>query len=205
MPHPSTPWKFRNIEERSGFLGHVTHTVHLVSEADPDEATICSVERGGTDASAIDRESVIQCANQIIFVMNTHDLLVAALECNMAMYIPLRQGIIVLEKHGWSHANRFNESATLFVQKMNWKAMEAIRYHTYKEKFKKPEGHKCGVSSGIHEGVTFGTGNLDSNGYWEHPCWECARAWESQYPLEGPAWPFDHEGDKKSLKTEEEK
>ena len=59
--------------------------------------------------------------------------------------------------------------------------------------FVKPAGHTCTASSGIHEGITFGTGDLDYYGYWEHPCGECARAWEEQYPKDGPAWPFDPE------------
>ena len=61
------------------------------------------------------------------------------------------------------------------------------------KKFVKPVGHTCTASSGIHEGITFGTGELDDYGYWERPCWECARAWEEQYPEDGPAWPFAQE------------
>lgn len=34
---------------------------------------------------------------------------------------------------------------------------------------------KCSVSTGIHDGLTFGSGNLDFNGFWEHPCNTCAR------------------------------
>ena len=37
--------------------------------------------------------------------------------------------------------------------------------------------------------MTFGTGELDDYGYWEFPCGECARAFEEQFPDEGPCWP----------------
>lgn len=49
---------------------------------------------------------------------------------------------------------------------------------------------KCGCSSGIHEGLTFGSGDLDQWGFWEHPCAVCARAHEAKYPNEGECWPF---------------
>jgi len=49
----------------------------------------------------------------------------------------------------------------------------------------------CGVSTGIHEGPTFGSGELDDHGYWEHPCGPCARRWEAEHPEDGPAWPFE--------------
>ena len=29
---------------------------------------------------------------------------------------------------------------------------------------------ECAVSSGIHEGLTFGSGTLDFNGFWSVPC-----------------------------------
>ena len=31
----------------------------------------------------------------------------------------------------------------------------------------------CGVSTGIHGGVTFGFGELDDNGFWEIVCKPC--------------------------------
>lgn len=31
------------------------------------------------------------------------------------------------------------------------------------------DGETVGVSTGIHEGLTFGYGQLDINGYWEFP------------------------------------
>lgn len=50
---------------------------------------------------------------------------------------------------------------------------------------------ECGASLGIHEGPTFGSGQLDDNGYWEIPCYTCAREWDSANPnAECPAWPF---------------
>lgn len=58
---------------------------------------------------------------------------------------------------------------------------------------------KCGVSTGICERPTFGSGELDSNGYWEVPCSVCARAWEAKNGLEeGQCWPPSQELDKQS-------
>jgi hypothetical protein len=50
----------------------------------------------------------------------------------------------------------------------------------------------CNVSTGIHDGLTFGKGTLDAHGFWEFPCFECARAAEirDQEP-EGTYWPWD--------------
>lgn len=48
----------------------------------------------------------------------------------------------------------------------------------------------CGISTGFHEGLTFGSGDLDFNGFWEKPCDLCARAWEKAHPENGPCWPF---------------
>lgn len=42
----------------------------------------------------------------------------------------------------------------------------------------------CSVSTGIHEGLTFGSGELDYYGYWEIPCVICARAHEQKHPEE---------------------
>jgi len=50
---------------------------------------------------------------------------------------------------------------------------------------------KCGVSTGIHDGLTFGHGNLNMNGYWAFPCYVCARAHEKEYPEDTPCWPFE--------------
>lgn len=50
---------------------------------------------------------------------------------------------------------------------------------------------KCGVSTGSHEGLTFGKGKLDEYGFWEHPCSLCARAFEKLQPEEAPCWPFE--------------
>lgn len=57
------------------------------------------------------------------------------------------------------------------------------------KKFLKPAGHKCGVSSTVYDAISFGTGELDDNGFWEHGCYECARAWEKQFPASGECWP----------------
>jgi hypothetical protein len=48
---------------------------------------------------------------------------------------------------------------------------------------KKCGNPECSCSTGIHGGLTFGSGELDHNGYWEYPCRECAEhcddtAWE---------------------------
>jgi hypothetical protein len=61
------------------------------------------------------------------------------------------------------------------------------------KKFIYPEGHTCKVSTGVHECLTFGTGELDHCGFWERPCWECARAYEAQFPEDGPCWPHTDE------------
>jgi len=39
---------------------------------------------------------------------------------------------------------------------------------------------ECCASSGICESVTFGTGKLSFNGYWEFPCKECEDVWEKE-------------------------
>jgi len=63
-----------------------------------------------------------------------------------------------------------------------------------KKQFKAPPGHdKCRVSTGIHGYLTFGSGRLSGNGFWEHPCGECAKAWEQQFPEDGPCWPHTDE------------
>ena len=56
-------------------------------------------------------------------------------------------------------------------------------------KFIRPAGHTCNVSTGIHGCLTFGSGKLDESGFWKHPCFECARAHEAQFPEDGDCWP----------------
>lgn len=66
----------------------------------------------------------------------------------------------------------------------------------------------CSASTGIHEsfdadgsagnpwGLTFGSGNLDRLGYWERPCYDCAR-WHEQedgVPF-GSYWPIKKEAE----------
>lgn len=61
---------------------------------------------------------------------------------------------------------------------------------------------ECGISRGIHadydiaipNGLTFGSDELDDNGYWEIPCTPCARAYEITNPQYGECWPFKEEG-----------
>lgn len=50
--------------------------------------------------------------------------------------------------------------------------------------------HKCYVSTGIDDSTTFGSGDLDAYGFWEHPCSECARLSEKVEGLKpGTHWP----------------
>lgn len=48
----------------------------------------------------------------------------------------------------------------------------------------------CSTSTGIHEGLTVGQGELDSLGYWSKPCHHCARRIEKEHPHLAPVWPF---------------
>jgi len=57
--------------------------------------------------------------------------------------------------------------------------------------FQRPQGHKCEVSSTVYECLSFGTGELDFNGFWEHGCYECAREHERQFPGD-ICWPHSH-------------
>jgi hypothetical protein len=60
--------------------------------------------------------------------------------------------------------------------------------------FIKLEGHSsCCISTGIHDCLTFGSGELDFYGFWEHGCYDCARAHEKQFPKDGPCWPHTKE------------
>jgi hypothetical protein len=60
-------------------------------------------------------------------------------------------------------------------------------------------GHpECAASTGFHDGLTFGRGDLDDHGYWEHPCATCAREWERTHPEDVPCWPFVRGSDKGS-------
>jgi tRNA(Arg) A34 adenosine deaminase TadA len=61
------------------------------------------------------------------------------------------------------------------------------------KRFIRPEGHNCGISTHIGDLLTFGTGKLDGNGFWERPCEACARAHEQQFPEDGPCWPHTEE------------
>ena len=38
----------------------------------------------------------------------------------------------------------------------------------------------CSCATGIHEGITFGWGNLDEFGYFKYPCHICARDFDSK-------------------------
>ena len=52
---------------------------------------------------------------------------------------------------------------------------------------------KCRWSSGIHECLTVGRGELDEHGFWEHGCPTCARRYEAEHPERGPVWPHKRE------------
>jgi hypothetical protein len=57
--------------------------------------------------------------------------------------------------------------------------------------FQRPKGHEQHfASSTIAEDLSFGYGELDDNGFWEHGCYECARAYEQQFPEDGNCWPY---------------
>lgn len=52
---------------------------------------------------------------------------------------------------------------------------------------------ECSVSTGIHEGLTFGSGHLDSWGFWSVPCQTCAREAEQRDGVEpNTYWPWPH-------------
>jgi len=57
------------------------------------------------------------------------------------------------------------------------------------KKFQRPKDHNCEISTTISEAISFGKGELDEWGFWEHGCYECARAWEKQFPESGECWP----------------
>lgn len=72
-------------------------------------------------------------------------------------------------------------------------ALLRARSYTANAATKNPCGDpRCGASTGIHEGLTFGRGRLDRHGFWEIPCRPCAAAWDAAHPNDpnGPAWPF---------------
>lgn len=52
----------------------------------------------------------------------------------------------------------------------------------------KENNHKCLTSKSIFGHVTFGTGELDNNGFWEFPCFECAEKYKQENPEED-VWP----------------
>ena len=52
---------------------------------------------------------------------------------------------------------------------------------------------KCQWSTGIHDGLTVGQGELDNNGYFQRPCYHCARKEEKEHPKNYPVWPFSEE------------
>ena len=52
---------------------------------------------------------------------------------------------------------------------------------------------KCKVSTTITDAISFGTGNLDEFGFWDHGCDTCARAYEKANPG-SEAWPPARKG-----------
>lgn len=51
----------------------------------------------------------------------------------------------------------------------------------------------CGISTGIHDRLTFGSGRLDDCGFWEKPDYEAARTYERLHPESAPCWPHTDE------------
>jgi len=96
------------------------------------------------------------------------------------------------------------DAARKKARNMVWPSAERIWDHFTRDDIDS-RGHKkkacgnrrCGVSTGIHDGLTFGRGKLDDYGYWSKPCGPCARAWEKEHPEDGPCWPFSPDEDKK--------
>lgn len=56
---------------------------------------------------------------------------------------------------------------------------------------------KCRASSNIADVLTFGRGRLDDLGFWEIPCYHCARKHEREHPEHGECWPHTPEQRKK--------
>ena len=57
----------------------------------------------------------------------------------------------------------------------------------------------CQVSTGIHGVTTVGQGSLDFYGFWEYPCYQCARYLEGM--LQEPVWPHTEKDLAKILQT----
>ena len=51
---------------------------------------------------------------------------------------------------------------------------------------------KCGWSTGIHDGPTVGRGKLNEHGYWQFPCYLCAREAEREHDWKN-VWPWSDE------------
>ena len=50
----------------------------------------------------------------------------------------------------------------------------------------------CEVSTGVYDHLTFGSGELDENGFWEYPCEDCARHHEIMHDeTPGTCWPHN--------------
>lgn len=83
------------------------------------------------------------------------------------------------ERFGYDYISAFADNGVCPLWRKEWFVIPNELDHSL-----------CNWSSGIHEGLTVGQGKLDSNGYWEYPCYTCARKHEELYPKEGPIWPF---------------
>jgi len=68
--------------------------------------------------------------------------------------------------------------------------LDWLLFFWYKEPELKKCTKSCGASSGIHEGITFGRGKCNEYGYWDIPCYLCARSFEKKHPEHGMCWPF---------------
>jgi len=59
----------------------------------------------------------------------------------------------------------------------------------FKPSKERPCGNpECSISSNIAEILSFGSGDLDPNGFWEFPCAICAADYKRKHPLED-VWP----------------
>lgn len=57
--------------------------------------------------------------------------------------------------------------------------------------YQKCENPECAISTNIADDLSFGSGELNFNGFWEFPCPVCARAHEKAYPEDGECCPYE--------------
>lgn len=47
---------------------------------------------------------------------------------------------------------------------------------------------ECGVASGPDDSYSFGSGDLDENGFWSKPCFVCSKRWYDKWTE--TTWPY---------------